>query len=302
MDAPRRAGDPRPRRAMRVAWWLALCFALLAPPAFADVAVPTLTAHVTDLTGTLTPTQVQFLELRLANLEKRKGSQFLVLMLPTTQPEAIEEFSLKVAEKNRIGRKDVDDGLLLVVAKDDHKARIEVGYGLEGVVTDAISSRIIREYLAPKFRENDYAGGLDDATATLEKLIDGEPLPPPLAANDHAANDSPTWILALFIGAFVGLFAAGTRIKPALLRRIGAGGIAAAVALSMLGFGGALAVAAIVAFVVSGANGGSRYVGSGGPWIGGGGGGFGGGGFGGGGGGFSGGGGGFGGGGASGGW
>ena len=295
-------GGPRSRVGPRAAaWCLALCLALCATMASADVAVPTLKAHVTDLTGTLTPTQVQTLELRLANLEKRKGSQVVVLMLPTTQPQDIESFSLKVAEANRLGRKDVDDGLLLLVAKDDHKARIEVGYGLEGVVTDAISSRIIREYLAPKFRENDYAGGLDDATAALVKLVDGEPLPPPLAASDNAAHDSPTWLIGLFIGLFVGVFVAGTRITPVVLRRIGAGGVAAIVAMAMLGLGSALAVAAIVAFLVSGAKSGGRYVGRSGPWIGGGGGGWGGGGFGGGGG-FSGGGGGFGGGGASGGW
>jgi uncharacterized protein len=274
--------------------------ALVATVALADVAVPTLKAHVTDLTGTLTPTQVQALELRLADLEKRKGSQVVVLMLPSTQPQDIESFSLAVAEKNRLGRKDVDDGLLLLVAKDDRKARIEVGYGLEGVVTDAISSRIIREYLAPKFRENDYAGGLDDATAALVKLVDGEPLPPPLAASENGGNDSP-WMFALFIGVFVGLFAAGTRISPAFVRRVGAGGVAAAIARAMLGFGAALAVAAIVAFLVAGASRGGRYIGHSGPFIGGGGGGWGGGGFGGGGG-FSGGGGGFGGGGASGGW
>jgi uncharacterized protein len=294
-------GGPRSRVAPRaVAWCLALCMALVATVALADVAVPTLKAHVTDLTGTLTPTQVQALELRLADLEKRKGSQVVVLMLPSTQPQDIESFSLAVAEKNRLGRKDVDDGLLLLVAKDDRKARIEVGYGLEGVVTDAISSRIIREYLAPKFRENDYAGGLDDATAALVKLVDGEPLPPPLAASENGGNDSP-WMFALFIGVFVGLFAAGTRISPAFVRRVGAGGVAAAIAMAMLGFGAALAVAAIVAFLVAGASRGGRYIGHSGPFIGGGGGGWGGGGFGGGGG-FSGGGGGFGGGGASGGW
>jgi uncharacterized protein len=292
-------GGPRSRVVPRaVAWCLALCVALLATVAFADVAVPTLHAHVTDLTGTLTPTQVQALELRLANLEKRKGSQLVVLMLPTTQPQDIESFSLAVAEKNRLGRKDVDDGLLLLVAKDDHKARIEVGYGLEGVVTDAISSRIIREYLAPKFREDDYAGGLDDATAALVKLVDGEPLPPPLAASDNGGGGS-SFGTAMMIGVFVGFFAAGLGLKPALLRMLGAGGVAAVIAGIVVG-GGLLFVSAIAAAVVSlvvgsrGAGGG-RYVGGGGGW---GGGGFGGGG----GGGFSGGGGGFGGGGASGGW
>jgi uncharacterized protein len=295
-------GDPRTRRAPRAAAWLvALWLALLAPAiALADVAVPTLKAHVTDLTGTLSADQTARLEARLAALERRKGSQFLILMLPTTQPETIEEFSLKVAEHNRIGRAKVDDGLLLLVAKDDRKARIEVGYGLEGVVTDALSSRVIREYLAPKFRANDYAGGLDDASAMLEKLVDGEPLPAPMAAQDEGQGEPP-WFFAIFIGLFVGLFAAGTRLRPVPVRRLGAGAVAAFVAARVMGVGVSLAVAAIVAFLMSGAKGtGGRYIG---PGVGGGGGGWGGGGFGGGGGGgFSGGGGGFGGGGASGGW
>ena len=276
--------------------------ALLAAPAFA-VPVPELAAHVTDLTGTLPPDRVAALEQRLAALEQRKGSQFLVLVVPTTQPETIEQFSLRVAEQNRIGRENADDGLLLLVAKDDRKARIEVGYGLEGVVTDAISSRVIREYLAPRFREGDYAGGLDEATAVLEKLVDGEPLPPPMAAQDTGDANSP--FLPIVIGLFVGMFAAGTRLRPVTLRRLGAGGVAAAGAFLLLGSIGALAIAGIVAFLLSGARAvaGGRYIGHGGF----GGGGFGGGGFGGGGGGFggggwSGGGGGFGGGGASGGW
>ena len=299
MGFPRRAGVPR--RATRAATWLvALWLALLAPLAVADVAVPKLKAHVTDLTGTLTPAQVAALEQRLPALEARKGSQVLVLMLPSTQPDTIEGFSLKVAEANRIGRAEADDGLLLLVAKDDRKARIEVGYGLEGVVTDAIASRVIREYLAPKFRENDYAGGLDDATATLEKLVDGEPLPPPMAATDPGGGDS--FGTAMMIGVFVGFFVSALGLKPALLRMLGAGGVAAVIAAVVIG--GALvfvsAIAAAMVSVVIGSRGGGRYVGHGGGWSGGGGGGWSGGSSGGGG--WSGGGGGFGGGGASGGW
>lgn len=287
------------RSRCRAAFLAFVACALLAGPAVA-VPVPTLTAHVTDLTGTLPPDRVAALEQRLAALEQRKGSQFLVLVVPSTQPSTIEQFSLEVAERNRIGRENADDGLLLLVAKDDRKARIEVGYGLEGVVTDAISSRVIREYLAPRFREGDYAGGLDEATAVLEKLIDGEPLPPPMAAQETGDAGSP--FLPIVIGLFVGMFAAGTRLRPVTLRRLGAGGVAAAGAFLLLGSIGALAIAGVVAFLLSGARGvaGGRYIGHGG-------GGFGGGGFGGGGGGFSGGGwsgggGGFGGGGASGGW
>lgn len=290
--------------AVVVAVFAVVASALLAGPALAAVPVPKLAAHVTDLTGTLPPDRVAALEQRLAALEQRKGSQFLVLVVPTTQPETIEQFSLRVAENNRIGREDADDGLLLLVATDDRKARIEVGYGLEGVVTDAIASRVIREYLAPRFRAGDYAGGLDEATAVLEKLVDGEPLPPPMAAHDTGEAD-PSFLFPIVIGLFVGMFAAGTRLRPVVLRRLGAGGVAAAGAYFLLGSLGALAIAGVVAFLLSGARAvaGGRYIGHGGF----GGGGFGGGGFGGGGGGFggggwSGGGGGFGGGGASGGW
>jgi uncharacterized protein len=274
----------------------------LATFACADVPVPQLHAHVTDTTGTLTGAQVAQLEQRLDALEKRKGSQLMILILPTTQPEDIGSFSLKVAERNRIGRAQPDDGLLLLVAKDDRKARIEVGYGLEGVVTDAIASRVIREYLAPHFRENDYAGGLDAASAMLVKLVDGEPLPPPMSAQDEGASDGgDTWMFALFIGFLVGSFGAATRLKPKLLRRIGAGAVAATGAMLLLGAGVGLVLAGVVAFLVAGAAGspGGRYVSGGSPGWGGGGWG---GGSSGGGGGWSGGGGGFGGGGASGGW
>lgn len=228
-------------------------------PATAQVAVPALHAHVTDLTGTLTAAQTQALETRLAALEKRKGSQFLILMVPSTQPQAIEEFSLAVAEKNGIGRKKVDDGLLLLVAKDDRKARIEVGYGLEGAIPDAIASRVIREYLAPHFRQNDYAGGLDEASAVLEKLIDGEQLPAPMA--DETSGEPPNEFFAVFIGLFIGLFARGFGFKPVTLRRIGAGGLAALVVWWLFSVGAAVAIAAVVAFLFSGA--GSGRFGSG---------------------------------------
>jgi uncharacterized protein len=276
-----------------------LALAVVAPRAQADVPVPTLHAHVTDLTGTLDAAARQRLEQRLTALETRKGAQLVILMLPTTQPETVEQFSLKVAEQNRIGRGKVDDGLLLLVAKDDHKARIEVGYGLEGVVTDAIASRIIREYLAPAFRKNDYAGGLDEASAALVKLVDGEPLPPPLAAQDEGRKSGDLWFFGLFIGLVIGSMAAGTGITPKLLRRLGAGGVAAAIAAVVFGLGVPLLVAAAVAFLFAGSRGSS----GGGPYVGSGGWGSGGGGWSsGGGGGFSGGGGSFGGGGASGGW
>ena len=258
--------------------------------------------HVTDLTGTLTSAESSQLESELAALEQRKGSQLAVLIVPSTGDLPIEAYALAVAEKTKLGRKAPDDGLLLIVAKDDRKARIEVGYGLEGVVTDAIASRVIREYLAPKFRANDFYGGLQDAVAMLVKLVDGEPLPPPMAPEQGGEAQSP-WLFAAVVGVFIGLFAGGTRLRPVLLRRMGAGGVAAAVAMLLLGLGAAGILSAIVAFLLSGGGGGRFGSGRGlwGSWPGWGGG-WGGGGCGGGGGGGSGGGGGFGGGGASGSW
>jgi uncharacterized protein len=280
---------------------LACCFALLATAgAAAQTEVPVLHAHVTDLTGTLTAEQTQALEARLSALEQRKGSQFLILMLATTGSQPIEEYSLAVAEKNRIGRSKTDDGLLLLVAKDDHKARIEVGYGLEGAIPDVVAARVIREYLAPHFRQNDYAGGLDEASAVLEKLIDGEQLPAPMASAD-GGQSLPPIAIAVFIGLFIGSFSRVFGIVPVTLRRIGAAGIAGFAAWLIFSIGLSAAVAAFVAFLFAGASSG-RFGSGGGSWgsFPGGGGGWSGGGSGGGG--WSGGGGSFGGGGASGGW
>jgi uncharacterized protein len=266
---------------------------------------PTLAQHVTDLSGTLQAADRDALEQALVALEKRKGSQVAILMVPSTGDTPIEQYALQVAEKNKLGRVKVDDGLLLLVAKDDHKARIEVGYGLEGVVTDAIASRVIREYLAPKFRQDDYAGGLRDATSVLVKLVDGEPLPAPLADEPSGGGGGGSSLpFAVFVGLFIGMFAGATRLKPVALRRIGAGGAAAGLAWLLFSAGLSAIVAFVVAFIVSAAGGGRFGSGRGNygmfPGGGWGGGGFGGGG--GGGGGWSGGGGSFGGGGASGGW
>ena len=107
-------------------------------------------------------------------------------MVPTTQPETIEQYTVRAFEQFKLGRKGVDDGVLIVVAKDDRRVRIEPGYGLEGAIPDAIANRVIQEYLVPKFRANDYGGGLTDATAALVKIIDGEPLPAPMADNTPA--------------------------------------------------------------------------------------------------------------------
>ena len=134
---------------------LLVCWAFAA---FADVAVPPLSGRVVDQTGTLSSGDIAALTQTLKDLETRKGSQVAVLIVPTTQPETIEQYSIRVAEAWKIGRKKIDDGALLVVAKNDRKLRIEVGYGLEGALNDATASRIIEEVITPKFRSGDFAG------------------------------------------------------------------------------------------------------------------------------------------------
>jgi uncharacterized protein len=140
--------------------------------------VPELHARVTDLTKTLDIAQTQTLTSELEALEKRKGTQIGVLIVPTTQPEDIAQYSIRVFDVWKLGRKGVDDGVLLIVAKDDHRVRIEVARGLEGAIPDAAAARI-REYMTPKFRVGNFYDGIHDATDALTKLIDGEPLPPP---------------------------------------------------------------------------------------------------------------------------
>lgn len=275
--------------------WLAALVALLcmlsASPVLAEVAVPALKARVTDLTQTLTSAQAASLEQQLSDFEKRKGSQIAVLIVPTTAPEAIEQYGIRVAETWKLGRKGVDDGALLLVAKNDHALRIEVGYGLEGVIPDAIAKRVIAETIVPHFQQNDFAGGIQAGVDQLIKLIEGEPLPP-VKAKARNSNSDPLGLLfiAVVAAAFIGQV-----LRAVFGRFLGSGMAAAAVGgLGWLVLGSALmaSLAGVLVFFVvfSGIN------------LGRGGGGFGGGGFGGGSGGFGGGGGGFGGGGASGRW
>lgn len=266
----------------------------------AQVAVPPLTARVTDLTGTLDAAQRQSLEQTLAAFEARKGAQVAVLLLPTTQPEAIEQYSIRVADAWQVGRGDTDDGVILLVAKDDRTLRIEVGYGLEGALTDATANRIIEEILVPRFRAGDYFLGLTEGVDRIIRVIDGEPLPEPKRV--ERGNDLEPVLPIVLMAALVG---------GGLLRRIfgrvgGAttiGFVVGAIVWVLVSVAGVAIVAAFVAFLITlfgGGSGGWYSSGRGhrGGWTSGGG--FGGGW--GGGGGWSGGGGGFGGGGASGRW
>lgn len=216
--------------------------------------------HVTDLTDTLSREQIAQLETQLTDLEKRKGSQVAVYMVSTLGDQSIEDYSLAIAEKNKLGRAKVDDGVLLFIAKDDRKVRIEVGYGLEGAIPDAKAGRIIREYIAPNFRKGDYNQGIVDAVAAMTALIEGEDLP---AALQDEPRKAPVSFFALLIGLFVGIFAAGTRLKPAFLRRTGAGIVAAVIALLLLSALSSVVIAGVIAFLVSSAGPGRFSSGSG---------------------------------------
>ena len=268
----------------------------------AIVPVPPLTARVIDQTNTLDAAQLQAIEVQLAALEQRKGSQLVVLIVPTIGDETTEQYGMRVAEAWKLGRKGIDDGSLLLVAKDDHKIRIEVGKGLEGPIPDAIANRIIDEDIVPKFRAGDFAGGLQAGIDRMIKLVDGEPLPPPKPERsfEKTRGFNPAILFVVFMLASVcrGLFA---RVAP--LGRASLTGAVVAGAGLLLSSLWPLAIGLGVMGFFFGLlpGGGSRFVGGGG--FGGWGGGFGGGSSGGfGGGGFSGGGGSFGGGGASGSW
>ena len=172
--------------------------------AAAEVAVPPLKARVTDLTGTLTREQQASLEQELAQFEARKGAQIGVLLLPTTKPEAIAQFAVRVQEVWRLGRKGIDDGVLLVVARDDRALRIEVGYGLEGVLPDAIAKRIIEEDITPPFRQGDFYAGISAGITRIMNVIDGEPLPPPRQGKPAGEPSRLNWLFPAFMMLMIG--------------------------------------------------------------------------------------------------
>lgn len=167
-----------------------------------QVPVPPLTGHVIDQTHTLTQEQQNKIEQALAAFEVRKGSQLAVLLVPTTQPETIEQYALRVAEQWKLGRKKVDDGAILVVAKNDRTLRIEVGYGLEGALNDATCKRIIEEVITPGFRQQDFAGGISAGVQRMMRVIDGEALPAPTAKSPQDPWNNITWIIVA--GALLG--------------------------------------------------------------------------------------------------
>ena len=251
------------------------CAAIFAGVASADVVVPPLKAHVTDLTSTLTSEQTAALEAKIAAFEQRKGSQVAVLLVPATAPETIAQYGIKVAEQWKLGRKGVDDGAILIIAKDERKLRIEVGRGLEGALPDAIAKRIVAEDIVPLFKQGQFNAGINAGVDRMLKVIDGEPLPEVKGggwSSSASADDALGWgaMLVVFLGGLL------RWIFGALFGSLIAGGIAAGVALFLglemavsLIVGGFVALLCLIGFLMLGFGGGGGL--GGGNWGGGGG-------------------------------
>ena len=204
----------------------------------AQVSVPPLTGHVIDQTGTLTAEQKATLEQTLTAFEARKGSQLAVLMVATSAPEEIEQYALRVAEQWKLGRKKVDDGAILVVAKNDRAMRIEVGYGLEGALNDLTSKRIISETILPRFKSQDFYGGITAGVEQVIRVVDGEPLP-------AAANKT--------FGGSAGLGGAQQYLPLLFILALGVGGVLRATLGKVAGSVVAGGVVAVIAWFVVGA-------------------------------------------------
>ncbi|MFM9912163.1 MAG: TPM domain-containing protein [Methylophilaceae bacterium] len=272
-----------------IRWITILTLCLMPLLASAEVAIPPLQHRVTDLTATLSIEQQADLESRLAAIEAKKGSQIAILIVPTTQPEDIAQYSIRVVEAWKLGRKGVDDGVLVLLAKDDHRSRIEVGYGLEGALPDVIAKRIVSDVMRPYFKQGDFYDGLVAGTDKIAAVIDGEPLP------EVKSHEAQGWDANAIFAVLVAAIVVGGILRSLLGRFVGglASGGLAAVLLYFLGVGVLIAIVlGILAFFMTLASGQRLPIGYGGGGFGGGSGG----------GGFSGGGGGFGGGGASGNW
>ena len=236
-------------RAILLALLLGSVFPGLA--ALANVAVPPLVGRVVDQTGTLSGGDTASLNQTLRSFEARKGSQIAVLIVPTTDGEAIEQFSLRVAETWKIGRKKIDDGALLVIAKNDRHLRIEVGYGLEGALTDVTSKRIIDEEITPKFKSGDFAGGISAGVNRMIRVIDGEKLPaaePPHWQPPNLLNHIDP-IFALFV--LFGFGAVMRNLLGALLGATVTGCIVGALAWYVSGSFAAALLATIMVFMMA---------------------------------------------------
>lgn len=237
--------------------------------------VPALTARVTDLSATLSADERVRLERKLAAFETRKGAQIAVLLVPTVKPESIEQYSIRVADAWKLGRKGVDDGVLLLIAKQDKKLRIEVGYGLEGAVNDATAKRIISETITPRFKQGDFYGGIDAGLDALLKVVDGEPLPVPRGDSGKQGTGGSIDFDTLLVIGFALVFVVGGILRALFGRFLAAGIIGATAGVIASFLISSMLIAAIlgvVAFIISlfvGAAGGGGWSSGGGSWGGG---------------------------------
>ncbi len=229
------------------AWLLAALLCLIGSALAQNlVAVPE-RRIVTDLTGTLSEQQQNALTEKLRAFETRKGSQIAVLIVPTTEPEDIAQFALRVSDSWKLGRKGIDDGALLVIAKNDRKLRIDTRYGLEGPLPDAIAKRIIAEVITPLFKHGDFYGGIDAGVDRMLKVVDGEPLPAPQQQN---YNDD-SWLSALPLVILLA-FVSGAIFRAIFGRFFGsiiAGGVTGLITWVILSVMGVAAIAGILAFL-----------------------------------------------------
>jgi uncharacterized protein len=235
---------------MFVRWFTALflCFTAVSASAQGLLPVPQLTGHVVDSAALLNSQQRQALESKLAALETGSGSQVVVLMVATTQPEDIASFSNRVGNAWKIGRKGIGDGLLVVVARDDHKMRMEVAKSLEGAIPDLAASQIIDTAITPRFKQGDYAGGLDAGMDQIAALIKGEALPAPSRSSaDPVWSSSFDW-QNLIVFIFFGVFVVGSIIRRVLGNKLGSIVTGGAVGFLVNMVTGSIAIAALAGF------------------------------------------------------
>lgn len=195
---------------------LAVClFAVVRPCHALDV--PALAGRVNDLADVLTPDDESALNERLAAYEQKTGHQFALLTVRSLEGEALEPYTLRVVENWKLGQKQKDDGLLLFVAVDDRRMRIEVGYGLEGDVPDTLAGRIIRNVMAPEFRNGDYAAGINKAFDALMAAASGEAVDIPQSQSNDEQTVDNFWPLLLVVAFFIFSLAGGRRRRGGLL-------------------------------------------------------------------------------------
>ncbi len=264
----------------RVRYGLGFFLLLFSMLVWGVVGVPKISRPVTDFTATLSPAQLEELEAKLFAFEAKKGSQIAVLMVTTTQPKDIAEYAIEVADLAQTGRKGIDDGVILIVAKDDRTLRLEVGYGLEGVIPDAVAKRLIAETISPYFKSGDFEGGINAGVMQLMKLIEGEALPLPVSGDASSAGQNEGVFMFVLLGGLI----TGVGLSVLMGRMLGGAlaGLASVVVAAVI-LGLTLSIALLLGLMVffmvavrqtgrhNGYNGGGFGGSSGGSWGGGGG-------------------------------